>query len=315
MDKSGFTAYLKGKDLSAVTIAARIKSVEDFFGYIQKDEIEVAKPDVLNYLEHLKSSRAQQNATRSKNLAAINHYFTFLYQSGQICANPCIFLKIRGIRRGTVYQIYTPEELDALFDNYYALFVRAYDDSHIPHSQRKRAALNRERNAAILSILVHQGVFTTEIGKIETDDLDFRKAAIRIRGSGKKLNERVVPLKAAQMGILMDYVRSTRPMILQYHAAESGKLFLPLPAVGKRKTGSGAMCDVCIMLTPALKSIDPQFLNYKQVRASVIAHWIKAHGLRKAQYWAGHRTIVSTEEFATHILDDLTGDINKLHPF
>jgi len=37
--------------------------------------------------------------------------------------------------------------------------------------------------------------------------------------------------------------------------------------------------------------------------------------LRKAQYWAGHRTIVSTEEFATHILDDLTGDINKLHPF
>ena len=315
MDKSGFTAYLKGKDLSAVTIAARIKSVEDFFGYIQKDEIEVAKPDVLNYLEHLKSSRAQQNATRSKNLAAINHYFTFLYQSGQICANPCIFLKIRGIRRGTVYQIYTPEEFEQLFDSYYQLFVRNYDNSHIPKNQRQYTALSKERNALLLSILVNQGTTTGEIENIETDDLDLIKATLKIRG-GRRGKERVLPLKATQIGLFLNYLQNIRPQLSECYTTDNNKLFLPLPNGGKKKTNTETELRYAFYaLTNLLKSIDKQFLNVLQIRASVITYWIKTQGLRKAQYLAGHRYISATEKYQPNNLDDLIDDINKLHPF
>jgi len=327
MDKAGFTAYMESKGFSPRTQKDSIKKLNQFFDWLgtcDKEDtctaykvrgIQVTKPDILHYLEHLKNSRAQQNATRKTHLITLNHYFTHLYQSEQISVNPCLFLKIRGTKRRALCKIYSPEELVALFDNYDALFVRNYNDSHIPPTMRKQAALIRDRNAAVLSIFVHQGIFTSETGNIETEDLDLIKAVIRIRGSEKRLKERILPLNATQMGVLMHYLQNTRPKILQYHATESKKLFLPLPGIGKNETDDDEMCKPCYSLTPALKSIDKQFVNFKQVRASLITHWIKTHGLRKAQYMAGHRSIIATEEYAINDLDDLTNDVNKLHPF
>ena len=143
MDKTGFTAYLEGKNLSPFSIAYYVRSVEVFFRHVQKQETQVSKPDILKHLEYLKNSREQQNITRRNNLIALNHYFTFLYQSGQTATNPCIFLKIRGTYKRKLHKIYTPEELDGLFDSYYQLFVRGYDDSRIPKNQRKQSALSR----------------------------------------------------------------------------------------------------------------------------------------------------------------------------
>jgi len=315
MDKTGFIGYLEGKALAPLTIACYIRSVEVFFKHVKKEEIEVSKPDVLKFLEYLKNSRAQQNITRRNNLIALNHYFTFLYQSGQIHTNPCIFLKIRGANKKKLYKIYTAEELDQLFDAYYQLFVRCFDDSHIPKNTRKQSALSKERNALILSILVNQGVITSEIEKIELDDIDLMKATIKIRGGKNRLKERVLPLKASQIGLMMNYLQNIRPKLEEYHTAESNKLFLALPASGKKKTSSDMMSDVCRTITTIIKTIDKQFFNFVQVRTSVITQWIKTQGLRKAQYMAGHGSVTATELYVVNNIEGLTDDINKLHPF
>jgi site-specific recombinase XerD len=128
---NGFTAYLESKDITAHTIACYVKFVELFLEKVQKEDVQITKPDVLKHLEYLKNNRKIQNNTRQHHLSALNHYFTFLLRNGLIVENPCFLLKIRGIKRKTLYKIYTIEELEQLCDSYYQLFVRNYDDSRI----------------------------------------------------------------------------------------------------------------------------------------------------------------------------------------
>ncbi len=313
MDKRGFTSYLEGKDFAVKTITNNIKYVEQFFARVKKEDVQVTKPDILKFLEYLKNTRNIHNAYRRHYLDALNHYFTFLYQSGQVAKNPCLLLKIRGIKRKTLYKTYTSEELDLLFDNYYQSFVRGYDNSHIPKNMRERTALSNGRNALLLSILVYQGATTGEIERIESDDIDLIKATLRIQGT-RHSNERVLPLKATQIGLFMLYMQDIRPQLIEYQKDESNKLFLSL-LNGMKKKSDDSLNNIITLLAKQVKTVDSQFQNFKQVRASVITNWIKTSGLRKAQYMAGHRYISSTESYLSNNLDGLTNDINNLHPF
>jgi site-specific recombinase XerD len=313
--KSRFRQYLEGKDLAPATITNYIRYIDWFFKRVKTEAIQVTKPDILNYLEHLKNSRKQQNITRQNCLTALNHYFTFLYKSGKITENPCQFLKIRGTSKKKLHKIYTPEELDELCDNYYQLFVRNDENIHSQtHNQLKQYALGRNRNAVMVSILANQGIRTTEINKIETNDLDLIKATLKIR-SGKRLRERILPLKATQIGLFFNYLQNIHPQLLEYQETESDKLFLSLPERGSKRTDRDTLEDVFYTLIRQIRTIDKQFFNFQQIRTSVITSWLKAYGLRKTQHLAGHRFISSTEKYLPNNLDGLTEDINKLHPF
>ena len=315
MEKTEFIKYLESKNLKKTTISSYIKNVERFFENVKKEDLQVTKPDILKFLEYLKNKRKIQNHTRYHYLIALNYYFTFLYENEKIAVNPCLFLKIRGINKKKLHKIYTPEELDQLFDNYYQLFVRGYDDSHHRHEGQKRySVLYRGRNALIVSILFNQGTATSEIETIEMDDFDLIKATIKIRGKYRR-KDRVLPLKATQIGLFMHYLQNIRPKLQEYQTTESNKLFLGLPAISYKTTDNEMKRSVFKPLSEQIKSIDKQFLNFQQIRASVISFWIKTQGLRKAQHLAGHRCITTTEKYVINNLDGLIDDINKLHPF
>lgn len=314
--KGKFTSYLQGKDLAPSTIRQYSFDIGLFLAWIDKEEIRITKPDVLKHLEYLKNERKQQNITRSHKLLALNHYFTFLYTNGRMAQNPCSFLKIRGKQKTTLYRIYTPEELQTLYDNFYILFVKNFDDSHIPKSMCKKTVLSKQRNAVIVNILVHQGATTKEIDRMLLKDLDLMNATLKIRG-GKKGKDRTLPLEATQIGILTDYLQNIRPKLLEYHTAENELLFLLLPSQRRRTRNEGKtnVFNVFEKLAKDIKSIDRNFLSFNQIRASVITNWFKVHGLRKTQVMAGHRNIRSTESYRMNDLEQLTDDIDKLHPF
>ena len=313
MDKAGFIMYLENRDITANTIACYVKYLELFFEKVKKEDIQITKPDVLKHLEYLKNSRKIQNNTRQHHLSALNHYFTFLLRNGQIVENPCFLLKIRGLKRKTLYKIYTVEELETLFDNYYHIFVRNYDDSRIFEHQRQAVNLKMNRNALILSILINQGITASEFENIEISDVDLIKATIKVHAT-RQSNGRILALKATQIGLFMHYLQNIRPQFLEYQKNESNKLFFPIPKGNQKKTNNSLLLSTFNKLIEQVKTIDTQFINFKQVRASLITFWIKTHGLRKAQYMAGHRYVSSTESYLPNNLDDLIEDINKLHP-
>lgn len=312
--KTEFINYLQSKDLAESSIIRYRTDVEQFFAKVKKEAEQVTKADILKHLEYLKKRRNLQNVSRKMHLIGLNHYFTFLYENEEVTENPCLFLKIRGTQKKTLYKIFTAEQLEQLYDNYYHIFVRNYDDKHIPKNQRKQSALSKERNAVILSFLLNQGTTTKEIDILLLQDIDLQKATVKIRG-GKKSNERVLPLKAEQIGLLMNYTQNIRPQFLEYATIESEKLFLLLPEYSSKTTDKENLMHVFKPLTKHLKSIEPTFLNFKQTRASIITIWLKTERLRKTQYLAGHRYISSTEKYEQNNLEGLTNDIAKLHPF
>lgn len=315
-----FIAYLQSKDLAVSTQDAYCLSAYKFCQWYENDILNCTKKDVLKYLEHLQNDKQQENITRRNALIAINHYFTFLQKIGAAKQNPTALIEIRGTKKRTLYRTYTPEELTQLFDNYYLLYVQNFDErcfasklGGIPANQRKQALMVRNRSTVMLSILIHQGATTKELQTLLLEDIDLTKATIKLRG-GKKSNDRTIALHATQIGFLNHYIQNIRPQFLSY-CNDNGHLFFALPEVSKKTTKSQNVVRCFKPLTQQLKSIDKNLTNLKHIRASVITHWLKIYGLRKTQYYAGHRYISSTEKYLPNQITGLIDDIAKYNPF
>ena len=114
-------------------------------------------------------------------------------------------------------------------------------------------------------------------------------------------------LQAVQIMDLMEYTLQVRSEILQQSGLETDHLFIT-------PSGSAHMGNAFTTMNEKLKQINPSYKNVKQIRASVITHWLKHYNLRQVQYMAGHRYVSSTEGYFINQLDDLQEDISKFHP-
>jgi len=306
-----FITYMEGKNHTQRTQAGYIILVEKFLAWYKNDPMNCTKKDILDYLAHLKKHTRQQNSSRRSSITALNHYFTALLQAGMTNNNPVSLIKMRGANKKKLYKIYTPEELTGLADNFYHVFIRNFDDSYMNYPAKKhRSFLSRNRNYVMLTFLLFQGLPTAELPLISINDIDLAKAKVIIRGSTKGA-ERTLPIQASQMGTLINYINNIRPQFLDYCSVETDKLFFSLSSEQYDKTFSAPLRK----LTKKVKSIDGNFVNFAQSRASVITHWIQTEGLRKAQYLAGHRSIKATEEYLPNDINSLMNDIQRFNPF
>jgi site-specific recombinase XerD len=315
-----FIYYLKSKNHSKTTQKAYLRNVNLFIEWYKKEPINCTKKDILKYLEYLQNKRKQDNITRRNSLIAINHYFTYLHKNEEVTSNPTALIKIRGTHKRQLYKIYSAEELTQLYDNYYHTFIRNFDAlcyapklGGIQVNQIEKSLLARQRNYIMLGLLVYQGLATNELQKISVDDIDTNKGTVKI-SSSKKSNERTLSLKASQIGAIINYIENIRPQFFTY-CNETEKLFFALPESSKQKTNTTNLMHTFKPLTKQVKSIDKNLLNFKQIRASVITGWLKVEGLRKTQYYAGHRYISSTEKYLPNQIDGLIDDITKYNPF
>lgn len=310
----GFTEYLQSKDLSPSTKNHYLWQVHKFLQWSNKEAINCTKKDILNYLSHLKNNKNQENITRKNHLIALNHYFTFLMQNDITTTNPTAFLKIRGTRKRKLQYIYTFEQLEQIYDDYYHNYIANFDVHHIPKNQRKQSYLNRHRNQIMLGFLIYQGLATNELQKIKLTDLNTNKGQVKIRAA-RKSSERKIPLHAVQIGALINYIQNIRTQFFDYRSDENEQLFLPMPASGSRHTDSLNVMGIIKPLSRQVRKLDIKFVRLTQIRASVITHWIKTKGLRKAQYLAGHKSILTTEDYLPNDLESLSNDINQFNPF
>ena len=123
----------------------------------------------------------------------------------------------------------------------------------------------------------------------------------------------------------MEYSMKLRPQLLACQANEmTDYLFLAVPMIGKAKAvekQGRERLQIWKQLTQEIKAQQNKspvggthFINFKQVRTSVITHWLKQYNLREVQYMAGHRYVSSTEAYLVNQIDDLQADIDKFHP-
>jgi integrase/recombinase XerD len=215
--------------------------------------------------------------------------------------NPALALKIKNVKRKTVYNILSNEELEMIYKTYKAELPSK--EKSPPQTLNKLA---RKRNKVLLGLLIYQGIATDDVKNIELKHLELREGKITIPGT-RRSNERTLKLESHQVFDLYDYVNEVRKEILHLTKKQSNLLFISI--------GNGnRMQNMLQKLTKEITEQNSNVENLHQVRASIITNWLKQYNKRKVQYMAGHRYVSSTEAYEANNIDALQEDIQRFYP-
>ncbi|MCA6438271.1 MAG: tyrosine-type recombinase/integrase [Bacteroidetes bacterium] len=304
--------YLLAKDYSNASISQLLNYLDAFKNYLKKENIEdvqVSYNDVTSYIQTLKIKNKQRSI--QTNVNAIKIYFNYLIHQNIIAENPFSNVHIRGIKRKILYNILSKKELESLYNNF-----KIPDDTNDKNKNQnwfKTALLASQRNKIIIGLLVYQGLKTEELNTIEISDLKLREGTLFINGT-RRSNERVLQLESHQILDLMEYVLKTRLEILKLKNATLSGVEVQSTRLIVSTGKSERIQNSIQKLIPKLSAINPRLTNIKQLRASVITHWLKLYNLREVQYRAGHRFVSSTESYLVNDIEDLLEDVIKYHP-
>lgn len=306
--------YLKQKGLSESTIRCYLSEINEFKTWCSLQDMVpdyTGSTDITAYLKYLQA-RGQQNKTRNINLTILNHYYNYLVNTGIRDDNPTKPIRIRGAKTQKLYPIFSLQELDDLYSQY---VVFEETDARNNRNWFKRASLNKQRNKVIISLMVNQGLATDEVNRLTVNDVKLKEGLIYINGA-RKSNARTLVLKSSQIMELMEYQYTTRKELMQQFNIPSDLFFLPVLPVGsfQSQEKTNDCTNIWKRLSEEVRLYNKKFINFQQVRASVITHWLKQYNLRQVQYMAGHRYVSSTEAFLVNQIEDLQQDIDEFHP-
>ena len=287
---NNFGKYLLTKDYTIATTEGHISRAINFRQWLKDENIPLGQLSYGDVLLYIKQSTARGNCKRTLQVTVntLKHYFNYLVEEGGLTANPAERILIKGARRRIIYDILEIEELEEIYHNY------------------TNKGLAGKRNKIILGLIIYQAVSTGALGRMEVEDVKLREGKIYVPGS-RKSNGRELQLQAHQVIDIMDYINETRKLILAVAGKESKQLFTSIGT-------SERFSNVADKLMRTLRKQDSRVKDMKQLRASVIVHWLKHYNLRKVQYLAGHRYISSTEKYQANNLEDLQEEISKYHP-
>jgi integrase/recombinase XerD len=179
-------------------------------------------------------------------------------------------IHIKGVKQEVIHNILTSDELEDLYYSY----------SNFPLRGNVRRTMGNKRNKIIVGLLVYQGLTTSNLNNLKTENIQLYKGKIDILGT-RKSNGRLLELKPWQLMELMEYINEIRPKILEEREKYSS---LREDAVGRRDEQlllplgtSLNLQNILAKITKELREINNKFKNTKQLRTSVIINWLKQY--------------------------------------
>jgi site-specific recombinase XerD len=256
--------------------------------------------DITSYLQSFGNITQH---TKGCYLRGVKQYFNFLIQQEERKDNPTEFIQLKGLKRKTLYDILNRQELDKLYSSYTLADETSKDKNQ---NWFKAKLLAQQRNKVVLGLLLYQGLDSKDFKLLTVKDIKLREGKVYVPGT-RRSNEREIKLEALQIMDVMEYLTKTRNEILKLTNKESEQLFISIGSSDKFN-------NILHYLIKSLQQINPKVTLFKQLRASVIVHWLKLYNLRQVQYMAGHRYVSSTEQFLVNEMDGMIEDIEKYHP-
>jgi site-specific recombinase XerD len=284
MEKEDFKTYLENKKYVKETVNYYYKNALYYENWLEENKLNLTEAnytDLMNYIGFLQE-QGKSNVMINKHLKSIELYYNYK-EISNIAHNVRVksskqeaklYLNEKDIN--TLYKQY---EIDS--NNYYK-----YSDK------------------ILLSFIIYQSLELKELVNLKLENIDLEKGTIYI-ASGKYLkNSRIVKLEAHQIIPLHTYITS--------HREQGEQLFLPQSKALKRLAKQLGQIHKSLMIQT--KELEFKYQSLKQLRQSRIVCWIKQYGLREAQYLSGHKGIDSIERYQSEDIEDLSKQIEKLHP-
>lgn len=303
-----FKTYLKKRGYGENTVRQKTNYTGYFLNWLVRENLPIEETrynDLLNFIDYC---RLEEKSVRHINriLESIRSFYEYRQKKQTGLVNPATNLILKGTRQKVPSGIIDFTELEKIYNKY------------------KTESLRGKRNKVILSLLIYQGITTGELHNLKPEHLKLKEGKIYIPGNRKR-NSRNLELKSFQILELYEYLNEIRPEILNeinnlkttlqpgrkpdkiYQEKIKDRLFTSM-------NGSENIKPSLFFLFEAVRKINPDIRNVKQIRASVIIYWLKTYNLRQVQYMAGHKYVSSTERYKLNNLDSLQDKLEKFHP-
>jgi len=286
-----FTEYLQQKKLSASTVKAYTRRSNYFLDWLQSPSFGGVGEAVENFtyndvLDFMRYCTDEQKSKRNIHalLGTVRHYSNYLILTGKRNDNPAAGIFIKGLSRKLPINLLGVEEMEELFKQY-------------------SIQLNVDASKKImLGLMIYQGITVGEIMRLQSHHIKIKDGKIFIKAT-KRSNERLLNLQTVQITELQNYLTKNR--------FKEGALFIE--AIKKEVSEKNINNRIKYMFDQ-LKQLNGKVINAKQIRSSVITHWLRQNNLRQVQYMAGHKYVSSTERYQTNNLDDLQNELHQHHP-
>ena len=290
-----YRGYLEKERYSLTTIESYINAKSRFIEWCKRNHTTAETIDYKTFLKYIQYLQRKKNTKKTvqHKIGTLKIYFNYLLSEHYRVDNPIENINIKGVKRTINYNLLEADELE---DLYYS-----YETENIKDKYHR---LTAKRNKVIVGLLVYQGLNTTELIKLEIEDLQLYKGKVYIK-SGARSNARTLDLKPWQVIEFLEYIKEVREEFLERKQLETNRIFIP----NNKRLG-----NTILAIIKKLKNYNRQVTNVHQIRASVITNWLKQYNLRQVQVLAGHRYISSTERYLQDDLESLHEIINNFHP-
>jgi len=298
--KEGFEAYLKSRAYTRSSIISRMRIFTIYWEWMARQCVEpeqVSYNDLLLYMKDQQNTGITQSTVRSY-MGVVRHFYEYLIREGQLTANPAADIEVKGVKRRSLYYILEPHELHQVYNQY-------------PEETHKD-----KRHKVMLGLIIYQGVRVEELGKMEVKDVKLKEGKITVPGAFNS-NSREMQLESHQVMDIYDYVLKVREEIVLMKPSK-GRMSQARIDMERLFIGEGGRCfSISNFITQTMvkvRKMNPNVVNAKQIRTSVITKWLKMYNLREVQYMAGHRYVSSTEQYLQNEIEGLKEEVQQFHP-
>ncbi|MEM9681170.1 MAG: phage integrase N-terminal SAM-like domain-containing protein [Bacteroidota bacterium] len=294
-----YQTELQKRQLAATTIDRYCKNVTQFLDWWTSFPHEAQTKDILNYIQYLQGQQVSPNRI-NQHLNSLRQYYSLVVQTH----NPVGLIYLKHQRPNVLENVLPYHELELLYQAY-------------PIEGSSDYLGKRDR--IILGLLVYQGVTNQDLHQLQLKDIDLTAGQIYLR-SNRRSNARTLELKAHQFSMLQEYIYHGRKRLYALiHKEQAGRKTLMIdPKIKEQlffsRTGSIHIKNTLKHLFIRLEKLHPKIMNAKQIRASVLAHWLKEKDVREVQYMAGHRYVSSTEQYDLYRYEALKHSLQQFHP-
>lgn len=301
---AGFKAHLQELGDGENTIRQKVNYAGYFLSWLDREHLtteQVGYNDMLCFIDHCRLEDKSKRLT-NRMLSCIRNYYQYLKEMDPKIMNPAMNLNLRGVQRKVPAGMISYRTLEDLYRGW------------------PKKTTKDKRNRMILGLLIYQGITTGELGRLEVEHVNLENKKIRILGTPRS-NGRILPLPEGQIKELDQYLSRTRPKILR-EVGKSRPARKPDQINQERIqeqlvisiNGSEHIKNSLHFLFKQVREQLPELLHPKQIRTSVITHWLRDHNLRQVQYMAGHKHVSSTERYQMGNLAGLQSKLEKFHP-
>jgi integrase/recombinase XerD len=282
-----FLTYLTAeKGLSKNTVNSYATDLKKFILLLKKrkkDAASAAKPDILDFIETLRSD-GSAISTVCRHISSIRAFYRFLLMENRITDDPTENLQMPK-KWERVPKALSISEMKALFEVTFSA----------------RTAL---RDSSMLELLYSSGLRVSELVNIKLGDIHFDAGFIRVLGKGSK--ERIVPVNVRALEKIKRYIAGERPAILKKRQSQ----YLFVTRTGRPMTRQ--------RFWQTLKAVGKQAgieLSPHTIRHCFATHLLEGGAdLRSVQKMLGHSDISTTQIYTKVTTDRIKKVFKTYHP-